>query len=99
MTNMEGIKPCPFCGGESTVFDSTSKRYLVPDREKPVSFAGCAACGVVIARGSKEMAIEAWNRRNDSSAERLKFRNTRMMHTQRMSGVCSTPVQWAVGAP
>lgn len=54
---MEELKPCPFCGGEATVKRIESiYRYRV----------SCDKCPVEVGRhwfGTKEEAIEAWNRR------------------------------------
>lgn len=50
---MSELKPCPFCGGEAWLVMG-SCGYMVE----------CGACHIFGAiRGTKEEAIEAWNRR------------------------------------
>lgn len=52
---MEELKPCPFCGGEAV------RKCIFPNR---YFFVECKNCHVSLPfKGTKEEAIEAWNRR------------------------------------
>ena len=49
------LKPCPFCGGEAEVYAQAFNKYSVI----------CSNCYCVKGSyGTKEKAIEEWNRRN-----------------------------------
>ena len=54
----EKLKPCPFCGGESTIVVS---KYLGDTFYKPV----CVVCGAEINYQfeTRKCCIKAWNRR------------------------------------
>ena len=54
----EKLKPCPFCGGEASVYE-TGYMYSAPQY-----YICCDECGSGIAVFNTEQdAIEAWNRR------------------------------------
>lgn len=57
---MEGLKKCPFCGGEAKI-----KRPLLSSKLYGVVCANkdCIISGIGIGYFKKEQAIEAWNRR------------------------------------
>jgi len=57
---MEKLKPCPFCGGEASLFTTDEIGYLGSDRFT-TKCNGCF-CGTGHYAGP-ERAIEAWNRR------------------------------------
>lgn len=60
---MDNLKPCPFCGGDARMSETTT------DRENKFEFGwiGCQKCRCFInyinnSRG-KRKAVEVWNRR------------------------------------
>ena len=65
---MEKLKPCPFCGGEASLFTTDEIGYLGSDRFT-TKCNGCF-CGTGHYAGP-ERAIEAWNRRAQPANEPL----------------------------
>jgi Lar family restriction alleviation protein len=66
------LKPCPFCGGEATLYDYEESRDIYDketlgyvDTEYFTKYGvDCEFCGCIVAdRNSETEAIEAWNRR------------------------------------
>jgi Lar family restriction alleviation protein len=56
---MADLKPCPFCGGKSEIWNATSDIFVLQ----------CQCCGTRIDRyGKKEKVIEAWNTRKPIEA-------------------------------
>ena len=53
---MAELKPCPFCGGKARVTEFAGWFYGMC-----LCYDECRTCGPV--KGTKEEAIEAWNRR------------------------------------
>jgi Lar family restriction alleviation protein len=51
---MTKLKPCPFCGGDDCVVDTTGFNYYV-------TCLKCEARGPL--EGTKEEAVELWNKR------------------------------------
>lgn len=61
---MERLKRCPFCGGESELFQDDG--YLVKDGRKlneKMFFVWCAECTALVAGNTEQEVVEAWNRR------------------------------------
>lgn len=57
---MTELKPCPFCGGEATIFDHDHAYW-----------ATCLKCEAeIMMQGSYLEAIEAWNRRANDDLQR-----------------------------
>ena len=63
----EGLRPCPFCGGDAKLDHYAGDRYA---GEVTLSFIRCKKCGAITYKyrmstdySSDEKAIEAWNRR------------------------------------
>lgn len=57
---MTELKPCPFCGGEASIYHGDSDRYL---KGTDFVLAFCGWCGASI-RGKKEdEVIKKWNTR------------------------------------
>jgi Lar family restriction alleviation protein len=66
MSGVEGLKPCPFCGGEAWLNDYEAKYSDLPPQSRAPQ---CRSCGVspgYLATSAK--AIAAWNRRAALSA-------------------------------
>lgn len=63
---MEKLKPCPFCGGKANIVVVEPHTHeiaiFMPDYEGG-AFVECNDCTCAISAKTKEMAIEAWNRR------------------------------------
>jgi len=58
----EGLKPCPFCGGEAEVLDTY--RYMKQRPSCNKSEIVCNKCGLTIkCDRSTHILIKAWNRR------------------------------------
>lgn len=61
---MAELKPCPFCGGEASIYHRT---YKTGTEYMQVTCASCGAMSMDIPASveycAKETAIEAWNRR------------------------------------
>ncbi len=59
---MDELKPCPFCGGKSSLNDNSSSSYVHCEK--------CGATGesfnISKKYSSDEKAAEAWNRRVDN---------------------------------
>lgn len=54
------LKPCPFCGGDPVVLQTAGL-----DEDKRHCEIICK-CGARLAKGTKETAKKAWNRRTDA---------------------------------
>jgi Lar family restriction alleviation protein len=76
------LKPCPFCGGEATLYDYEESRDIYDketlgyvDTEYFTKYGvDCEFCGCIVAdRNSEAEAIEAWNTRKpiDNIVEQL----------------------------
>lgn len=76
------LKPCPFCGGEATLYDYEESRDIYDketlgyvDTEYFTKYGvDCEFCGCIVAdRNSETEAIEAWNTRKpiDEVVEQL----------------------------
>lgn len=68
-SDMEELKPCPFCGGDA-IYRSVSDMYCDPYRKNCIE---CLSCGVSTKSESRHPddgrspdLIEAWNTRADS---------------------------------
>lgn len=60
---MDGLKPCPFCGGKGKVVD-VNGFWCAVICEKCNATTNSILCSAEYA--AKEKAIEAWNRRIDN---------------------------------
>lgn len=58
---MTELKKCPFCGGEAEAYSYDA--YDGYQGDLAVWRVQCQQCRAFIQRGTKEEAIEAWNRR------------------------------------
>lgn len=62
--NEEKLKPCPFCGGDADISDSSGLIGCGMNLEYYVVCEECLAKGEEF--GNPKDAIEAWNRRHDA---------------------------------
>jgi hypothetical protein len=58
-TEADGLRPCPFCGGEAEWEIVTTKNH-----PRPFYFAGCRACGFEWGNRNAEYVRMWWNRRD-----------------------------------
>lgn len=63
----ENLKPCPFCGGEGSVYQVLD----YPEKIGPRFSVICNGCGASVTTTfqSEWTAIEAWNRRADRTCQ------------------------------
>lgn len=62
------LKPCPFCGAEAVINTIEPHSHIfapMPDYEGG-TFIECTGCTCVISGGTRQEAVEAWNRRADN---------------------------------
>lgn len=59
---MDGLKPCPFCGGMPCIVFN-AKRKNAYGQEVEGTAIGCKNCEATMFYRSWRLAIEAWNRR------------------------------------
>ena len=66
MTDLENLKPCPFCGGEAELWRHSTTGHL----NRPAWVACMGRCSVLVSReyGSDAEAITAWNTRASDAA-------------------------------
>ena len=60
---MTALKPCPFCGGEATIYE---------DRHENITYGytvACDNCCATVFADTEKEAIEAWNKRVIEVAE------------------------------
>lgn len=62
---MEGLKPCPFCGGEAVMLEIPPHIHIIVDLPdcSGSAFVECTKCTAAISGETVEEAIEIWNRR------------------------------------
>ena len=58
---MTELKKCPFCGGDAR--GCSCDRFDGYQGDCTIWRVKCLECKIIIQRGTKEKAIEAWNRR------------------------------------
>jgi len=60
---MTELKPCPFCGREARLFLNAKRKIYGKDEYRIGVVVCCTVCEARMFYGSKNLAIEAWNRR------------------------------------
>lgn len=69
---MLDLRPCPFCGGEPTIYDiEPHKHYLVKLPDYTGSTIIECGCGCGLIDESRETVIARWNTRSDSAIKHL----------------------------
>ena len=58
MSEIEKLKPCPFCGGEAEVRKFTETKFFVQ-----CFFVQCKSCLIGTTFKSEHEAVKVWNRR------------------------------------
>ena len=60
---MDELKKCTFCGGDAQAYSDST--HINSFETLMVWRVQCYKCRAIVQRGTKEKAIEAWNRRDE----------------------------------
>ena len=59
-SKLTGLLPCPFCGGEASIYSGVNVRSMIQNNSPSV---GCPNCGFWVHKDTRKKARDWWNTR------------------------------------